>query len=128
MSEFLEVLLFLTLAIAAAKIAGALANRIGQPAVFGEILAGLLLGPTLFDVLDWPLFRPSGEVEEGTTSILLPLIRTLADIGVLLLMFIAGLETDLAEMRRVGKVAFWAAFGGVALPMGGGILVALAFG
>ena len=43
-------------------------------------------------------------------------------------MFVAGLETDLAEMRRVGKVAFWAAFGGVALPMAGGIATAVFFG
>ena len=43
-------------------------------------------------------------------------------------MFVAGLETDLAEMRRVGKVAFWAAFGGVALPMAGGIATAVLFG
>lgn len=128
MSEFLEVLLFLIVAIAAAKIAGAFANRIGQPAVFGEILAGLLLGPTLFNVLDWPVFRPDSEVEGGEGAILLPLVRALADIGVLLLMFIAGLETDLAQMRKVGKVAFWAALGGVALPMAGGIGVAAAFG
>ena len=39
-----------------------------------------------------------------------------------------GMETDLAQMRKVGKVAFWAAFGGVVLPMAGGILVAGAFG
>jgi Kef-type K+ transport system membrane component KefB len=43
-------------------------------------------------------------------------------------MFVAGLETDLAEMRRVGKVAFWAAFGGVVLPMAGGITTAVLFG
>jgi Kef-type K+ transport system membrane component KefB len=47
---------------------------------------------------------------------------------VLLLMFVAGLETDLVEMRRVGKVAFWSAFGGVVLPMAGGALTAVAFG
>jgi Na+:H+ antiporter len=55
-------------------------------------------------------------------------IRDLADVGVILLMFVAGLETDLAEMRRVGKVAFWAAFGGVVLPMAGGIATAVLFG
>lgn len=118
MSHLLQLLFFLALVITAAKIAGALASRIGQPAVFGEILAGLLLGPTLLNVLAWPLF----------TSDLLPLIRDLAEIGVMLLMFVAGLETDLDEMRRVGKVAFWAAFGGVVLPMAGGVAVAVAFG
>lgn len=43
-------------------------------------------------------------------------------------MFVAGLETDLQEMRRVGKVAFWAAFGGVVLPLIGGAAAATAFG
>jgi Kef-type K+ transport system membrane component KefB len=55
-------------------------------------------------------------------------VRDFADVGVILLMFVAGLETDLAEMRRVGKVAFWAAFGGVILPMAGGIATAVLFG
>ena len=43
-------------------------------------------------------------------------------------MFVAGLETDLREMRRIGKVAFWSAAGGVVLPMAGGMLTAVAFG
>ena len=58
MSHFLQLLLLLALVVAVAKAAGALANRIGQPAVFGEILAGLLLGPTVLNVLGWPIFRP----------------------------------------------------------------------
>ena len=118
MSHFLQLLLLLSLIIVAAKLAGGLAGRLGQPSVFGEILAGLLLGPTLLNVLGWPIFG----------SDLLGIVRDLADVGVLLLMFVAGLETDLVEMRRVGKVAFWAAFGGVILPMIGGALVAVAFG
>src|SRR5947207_1964176 len=127
MSHFLQLLLLLTLIIVAAKMAGALAARIGQPAVFGEILAGLVLGPTVANVLGWPVFAHAVGGGEGT-PVLLPLIRDLADIGVLLLMFVAGLETDLEEMRRVGKVAFWAAFGGVVLPMAGGAATAVAFG
>jgi Kef-type K+ transport system membrane component KefB len=127
MSHSLQLLLLLTLIIVAAKMAGALAVRIGQPAVFGEILAGLVLGPTVANVLGWPVFAHgvgAGEAAPG----LLPLIRDLGEVGVLLLMFVAGLETDLEEMRRVGKVAFWTAFGGVALPMAGGAVTAVAFG
>src|SRR5688572_21161794 len=123
MSHSLQLLLLLALVIAAAKGAGALAGRIGQPAVLGEILVGLLLGPTLLDVMGWPIFAGA----EGGTA-LSGVLRDLAEIGVLLLMFVAGLETDLDEMRRVGKVAFWAAFGGVVLPMAGGAGVAVAFG
>jgi len=127
MTHSLQLLLLLALIIAAAKLAGALANRIGQPAVFGEILVGLLLGPTLLNMLGWPLFAPPApEVEPGAG--LLAAVRDFAEIGVLLLMFVAGLETDVDELRRVGRVAFWSAFGGVVLPIAGGVATAAAFG
>jgi Kef-type K+ transport system membrane component KefB len=96
--------------------------------VFGEILAGLILGPTVLNVLGWPIFAAPEPGALHSAPDLLAVIRDLADVGVILLMFVAGLETDLAEMRRVGKVAFWAAFGGVVLPMAGGIAVAALFG
>jgi Kef-type K+ transport system membrane component KefB len=114
--------------VAAAKLAGALANRIGQPSVFGEILAGLILGPTVLNVLGWPLFATAEPGAVHSAPDLLAVVRDFADVGVILLMFVAGLETDLAEMRRVGTVAFWAAFGGVVLPMAGGIATAVLFG
>src|SRR5678816_809107 len=59
MSHSLQLLLLLVLAIAAAKLAGTLAAKIGQPAVFGEILAGLMLGPTVLNVLGWQVFTPT---------------------------------------------------------------------
>jgi Kef-type K+ transport system membrane component KefB len=127
MSHLLQLLLLLSLILAAAKLAGAASNRLGQPAVFGEILIGLLLGPTLLNVLGWSIFsEPAGTAEAHVP--LLGLITDLAEIGVILLMFVAGLETDLHQMRRVGRVAFWSAAGGVALPMLGGIVTAAAFG
>jgi Kef-type K+ transport system membrane component KefB len=122
MSHLLQLLLVLGVIIASAKLAGAASNRLGQPAVFGELLVGLLLGPTALNLLGWPVFGGAGG------SALLPAVRDLADIGVILLMFIAGLETDLGEMRRVGHVAFWAAAGGVVLPLAAGAGVAVAFG
>ena len=79
-------------------------------------------------MLGWPLFAVPGPGAIHSAPDLLAVVRDLADIGVILVMFVAGLETDLAEMRRVGKVAFWAAFGGVALPMAGGIATAVLFG
>jgi Kef-type K+ transport system membrane component KefB len=115
----------LTLVVAAAKTAGALATRIHQPSVFGEILVGLLLGPTLLNVLAWPMFAPPAGVDALS---LLDLVRDLAQVGVLLLMFVAGLETDLVMMRHVGRVAFWSAFGGVILPMLFGAITAVTFG
>ena len=125
MTHSLQVILLLTLVVAAAKTAGALATRIHQPSVFGEILVGLLLGPTLLNVLAWPMFAPPAGVDALS---LLDLVRDLAQVGVLLLMFVAGLETDLVMMRHVGRVAFWSAFGGVILPMLFGAITAVTFG
>ncbi len=120
MSHLLQLLLLLVVIIACAKAAGALSVRFGQPAVFGEILIGLLLGPTVFNLLDWHIFAPH--------AALAATLKDLSEIGVILLMFVAGLETDLNEMKRVGRAAFFAAIGGVVLPMLGGALTARAFG
>ena len=124
LSHSLQLILLLALGVAAAKTAGALARLVHQPSVFGEILVGLILGPTVLNVLGWPMFTSAAP---GSMS-LLDLVRDFAQIGVLLLMFIAGLETDLVQMRRVGKVAFWSAVGGVILPMVCGAMTAVWFG
>jgi Kef-type K+ transport system membrane component KefB len=129
MPHSLQLLLLLALIIVAAKLAGALSSRLGLPAVFGELLAGLVLGPTFLDVLGWPPFgAPAVPGETGGQPTLLMDIRDFAELGVLLLMFVAGLETDLAVVRRVGRAAFWSAFGGVIVPFAGGAVAAVAFG
>ncbi|MCI0659516.1 MAG: cation:proton antiporter [Acidobacteria bacterium] len=121
MPHLLQLLLLLVIIIAAAKAAGALSVRFGQPAVFGEILIGLILGPTVIDILHhWP-FALNHEALRQT-------IKDFSEIGVVLLMFVAGLETDIDEMKRVGRVAFWAAVGGVLLPMLGGMATSRYFG
>ncbi|MCS7221005.1 MAG: cation:proton antiporter [Anaerolineae bacterium] len=94
-----------------AKAAAQLSSSLGLPAVFGELTLGLVLGPSLLSWLD-----PSET------------LQLLADIGVILLMFMAGLETDLAAMRQVGKASFLTAVGGVLLPLGGGLAAGIAFG
>lgn len=129
MSHLLQLCLLLALIVSAAKLAAAAASRVGQPAVFGEILAGLVLGPTVLNVLGWPIFAQAVPALHGPQAPpLLGSVRDLAELGVILLMFIAGLETDLVEMRRVGKVAFWAALGGVVLPLAAGAATAVFFG
>jgi len=121
MPHLLQLLLLLVIIVLAAKAAGALSVRYGQPAVFGEILIGLLLGPTVLNLLHlWPFAASSAALEHT--------IKDFSEIGVILLMFVAGLETDLNEMKRVGRVAFWAATGGVILPMIGGVIASRAFG
>jgi Kef-type K+ transport system membrane component KefB len=102
---------FLVLAaiLVAAKVLGELAERIGQPAVLGELLAGVLLGGSVLGVV------PAGGVEAE-------LIHVLAELGVLLLLFEIGLETDLREMFRVGPAALAVALIGIALPFAFGFL------
>ncbi|MDB4897085.1 MAG: cation:proton antiporter [Firmicutes bacterium] len=117
MSHLLQLLALTALVITASKAGGALSKRIGQPAVFGELLVGLLLGPTLINLLH---FFPDPGVHAAVTDF--------AEIGVIFLMFLAGLETDLPQMRKVGAAAFVGAAGGVILPMAAGYAIALAFG
>src|SRR4029453_581566 len=113
MPHLLQLLLLLVIIVFTAKAAGALSVRYGQPAVLGEILVGLLLGPTAIDLLRlWPFASAHDSLGNA--------VKDFSEIGVILLMFVAGLETDLDEMKRVGRVAFWAAAGGVILPMAGG--------
>ena len=124
MEHTLQLLLILTIILVFAKAAGALAVRFGQPDVFGKILAGFILGPTVLNILGWKIFA-DGHAAPG---MLMNTLRDLGSIGVVLLMFIAGLETDLKGLLKVGKVAFWAAFGGVVLPMAAGTAISRYFG
>lgn len=107
----MEFILYLVLILFFTKIAGDLSVRIGQPAVLGKLIVGILLGPA---VLGW--------VEQGS------FINELSEIGVLLLMFIAGLETDLEQLRKNWKSALAVAIGGIILPFIGGYSTAIAFG
>jgi Kef-type K+ transport system membrane component KefB len=111
MHPAVEALLPIALMLLAAKIAGLLSLRIGMPAVFGELLVGLALGPSLFNLVEL----------DKTTKII-------AEIGVVLLMFMAGMETDVKAMKTVGRPAFLTAFGGLVLPLAGGTATMLVFG
>lgn len=98
-------------ALVGAKAFGELAERLGQPSVLGELLAGVILGPSVIGLV--PL---SDAVLE------------LAEIGVVLLLFEVGLETDLGELARVGAPALAVALAGMVLPFAGGYAVTLALG
>jgi Kef-type K+ transport system membrane component KefB len=89
----------------AAKVAGELFERIGQPAVLGELVAGIVLGTSMLGIVPVDPVDPYGSV-----------IHVMAEIGVAILLFEVGLETDLREMFRVGSAAFTVAVVGVALP------------
>lgn len=115
LSPLLQILLLLAVIVLVSKAAGALSKKIGQPAVLGELLAGLLLGPTALNLLH--LYPFTSHELLGQT------VKHLADLGVIFLMFLAGLETDLKEMRRVGLAAFLGATGGVVLPFIAGTVI-----
>lgn len=100
----------LAIIIFAAKVMGLLAKKLKAPQVVGEILAGLLLGPSLL-----------GFVEQ--TDFLLKM----AEIGVILLMFSAGLGTDLKDLLKTGPIAMLIALVGVFVPLVGGFLLYSAF-
>jgi Kef-type K+ transport system membrane component KefB len=99
-------LLAFAAALFGAKLFGGLIERIGQPAVLGELLAGVVLGPSVLGLV--PL-------SDG--------IYLLAEIGVILLLFDVGLETDLEELLRVGVSATAVALAGMVLPFVGGFAV-----
>ncbi|MEX1049995.1 MAG: cation:proton antiporter, partial [Gemmatimonadales bacterium] len=86
-------------------------ERMGQPSVLGELIAGALLGPSLLGLIPTAAADPMTEV-----------IRIFAEIGVVVLLFEIGLETDLRQMARVGPGAAVVALVGVALPFAIGFL------
>lgn len=104
-------LLAFATALLGAKLFGEIAERYGQPSVLGELFVGVLLGPSLLGLV--PL-------SDG--------ILLVAEIGVLLLLFEVGLETDLEELWRVGGAAMAVAFVGMVVPFLGGYLVTRAAG
>ncbi|MCM3781813.1 cation:proton antiporter [Neobacillus mesonae] len=107
----MEFILHLVLILIFTKLAGHLSLKLGQPSVLGELIAGVILGPA---VLGW-IHQTS-------------FIHEFSEIGVLILMFIAGLETDLEELRKNWKAALAVAVGGIILPFAGGYSAALSFG
>ncbi|EOS52978.1 hypothetical protein C809_00307 [Lachnospiraceae bacterium MD335] len=100
----------LAIIIIAAKICGILARKLKAPQVVGEIIAGLLIGPS---ILGW--------VEQSDFLV------QLAEIGVVLLMFSAGLETDLKDLLKTGPIAALIACAGVFIPLVCGALLYMAF-
>jgi len=123
----LQILLFTGLLVLLSKALGGLGGRIGLPVVLGELLAGVVLGPTLIDVWRFAWFSGTSSVPGGSVS-LASVMNVLAGLGVVILMFVAGLETDVDLMKNTVGPAFWSATGGVILPLVGGAALARAAG
>jgi Na+:H+ antiporter len=118
MTPFLQLAITLALFLAAAKLGGYLSYKIGQPSVLGELIVGIILGPSVLNFLGMPFF---------TDQHLPEVIQQISEIGVLLLMFLAGLELHLSDLLRSGKVAALAGILGVALPLALGAGTGLIF-
>lgn len=91
---------------------GEIMQRIGQPSVMGELLAGIILGPSLFGWI-WPeaqhaIFPKTPEQKA--------MIDGIAQVGILLLLLLTGMETDLKLVRRVGKAAIAISIAGILVP------------
>jgi Kef-type K+ transport system membrane component KefB len=118
----LPVLVQLVVIIAAARAFGALARQLYQPTVVGEIVAGLLLGPSLFGWLFPELFaavfRPGlAGVEQSLADAALPKVfTTVAQIGLIFLMFLVGLEFEFDLIRSHGRSAVLISLAGIAVP------------
>ncbi len=109
--ETLDILRTLAIILVAAKVCGLIIRKLKGPQVVGEIIAGLIVGPCIFNFVQYTDF-----------------IAGMAEIGVILLMFAAGLGTDLKELIKTGFVSFIVAVAGVVVSIVGGAAVYLAFG
>ncbi len=114
MLPFLQFIFAIAVIIATAKAGGYLSLRLGQPAVAGEVLAGLLLGPSVLNFYGLPIF---------TDAHLEASIVHLAELGVLLLMFIAGLELHFDDLVKTSKVASLTGLSGFVLTLGMGYIL-----
>jgi Kef-type K+ transport system membrane component KefB len=110
-TDIAAVLTDLFIVLLAAKLGDEIFKRIGQPAIVGEILAGLLVGPSLIGLVE-----PSAELE------------VFAELGVVFLLFWVGLEMKLSDLREVGSESLLTGLLGALLPFAGGLALGLALG
>ena len=122
MPELLQLALLIAILLPAGKLVASLCSRFGIPPIIGELMVGIVAGPGGLNLFHLDLFRGG----QATSAFML-----LAQVGGLVLMFIAGLETDIDRMREAGVTAFLVALSGViwpfALGAGAGHLLGLSW-
>ncbi|MEP6464790.1 MAG: cation:proton antiporter [Parafilimonas sp.] len=111
--EVLSFLIIVSVILISARILGEIFRKFKQPAVIGEILAGIMLGPSLLGMLSPHLFESIFTSQNGVPY---KAFDGLANIGIILLMFIAGFEVDLKMIRKQGKQAASISFMGLIFP------------
>lgn len=114
-----KVLLDILIVLLVAKAAAEIAERVKVPAVVAEILAGILIGPSLFGLVGAGAASTGGGDE---------VLRVLGELGVILLLLDVGMEMDLGELAAVGRASCLVAVAGVAAPFAAGWVVGAAFG
>ncbi|MBP2676598.1 MAG: sodium/hydrogen exchanger [Deltaproteobacteria bacterium] len=115
MSAEVAFLIQFALILVLARALGELMQRFNQPAVLGELLAGILLGPSFLGLLLPDLQR---EIFGQTGH-----LQSVAFVGLVLLMLLTGLETDVRTMRNMGRTAALASIFGIAIPFASGLLL-----
>ncbi len=122
--DIIDFLCQLAIILFSTKMLGILMRKIGLPQVLGFIIAGLLIGPAIWGLI----FNLEGQ------SLIFPIsiennppLRAFAEVGVIFVMFTAGLETKLEDIKSTGIESFLIALGGVLLPLGLGTLVGYLF-
>lgn len=105
-----EFLFDLALILISTKLFGLITKKVRMPQVVGALVAGVILGPAVLNVLSETEF-----------------IQKLAELGVIVLMFTAGLETDINQLKKTGKASFIIAVLGVIIPLAGGVFIASIF-
>lgn len=114
-----RLLLQLIVIIAFARLFGALFRSLGQPAVVGEIVAGIVLGPSVFGAA---APRLSGLLFEASS---LTTLKLFAEIGVVLFLFVVGLELDLTRLRKMAHTAVVVSQASIVVPYGLGVVLSL---
>lgn len=110
-SNGIRIFFQIALILLSTKLAGDLSVRLGQPSVLGKLIVGIVIGPAIF-----------GWIENSE------LLTQLSNVGVILLMFMAGLETDLEELNANRNSSLAVALGGIVLPFVGGYVAGLVVG
>ncbi len=129
-STMLIVLIQLCVIVAAARIFAWLFRRLGQPIVVGEILAGLILGPSMLSILGE--FLPAETMQpirDAWSRIFDPsvsqIFTVISQLGLVFLLFLIGLEFDFSHLKRSGKASLLISIVGIVLPFGLGYLLAI---
>lgn len=121
--EVLNILLYLALILLSTKVLGIITRKCGLPQVVGMVIAGLLIGPAIFSQIEAIPFN--GLIDPTTTE--MDVLKSFSQIGVVLILFSGGLETDTKELRKSGFAATMIAVFGVLVPMALGTVLAALF-